>query len=478
MRPKFAVFLSLCAVAGGFAHAFAAEAQQNASRNGHRHAVWPPPKGAQPVASLRVIAQQPAGVHPAAFQSGGRPPQVPEPIPLGGAAHPPAISLEELQAIALANNPTLVQAAAQVSAARGRWLQAGLYPNPSVGYLADEIGMAGTAGMQGLAISQQIVRGNKLGLDRAAASQEIARAQQQFESQRLRVLNDVRSQFYSIVVAQRALQQNDELVRLAEQGLKIANDLLEGLQVSRIDLLQARVELSTTRVAAELARNRYAALWRRLAATLGTPEMQPLQISSDIETSPPELTWNDSLARVLAASPELAAARAEVARATWAVRRARAEPIPNVSVMAGVQHDNEGGDDVASLQVMLPVPILDKNQGAIRAAVAELRAAQAEIARLELQLQSRLAAAFERYANAREQVERYSQDILPDARKSLELVTRGYREGEFAYLPLLESQRSVSRANLAYLSALEQLWESATAIEGLLLSDSLETNLR
>ena len=255
------------------------------------------------------------------------------------------------------------------------------------------------------------------------------RAQRQYESQQLRVLNDVRSQFYNVVVAQRTMQQNAELVHLAEQGLKIANDLEKGLQVSHIDVLQARVELSSTRVSAELARNRYVALWRRLAATLGAPEMQPLPLASDFETALPELSWDESLVRVLAASPEVAAARADVARATWALRRARAEPIPDLNVMASVQHDNDGGDDVANLQIMVPVPLHDKNQGAIRAAEAELRMTRAEVARVELQLQTRLAAAFERYANAREQVARYSHDILPDARKSLELVTRAYRAG-------------------------------------------------
>jgi cobalt-zinc-cadmium efflux system outer membrane protein len=380
----------------------------------------------------------------------------------------------ELQSIALANNPTLSQAAARVDATRGRWRQAGLYPNPSVGYMADEMGMAGRAGMQGFAISQTIVRGGKLGLAQAAASQEIAQAQQQYESQRLRVLNDVRSQFYNVVVAQRSVQQNDELVQLAEQGLKLANDLEKGLQVSHIDVLQARVELSSARVSAELARNRYVALWRRLAATVGAPDMQPLPVAGDLETELPNPSWDESLARVLGASPELAAARADIARATWALRRARAEPIPDLNVMASVQHDNEGGDDVANLQIMVPVPLHDKNQGAIRAAEAELRVARAEVARLELQLQTRLAAAFEQYANARAQVDRYSREILPDARKSLELVTRAYRQGEFPYLTLLEAQRTVSRTNLAYLTALVQLWESATAIEGLLLTDSLQ----
>jgi cobalt-zinc-cadmium efflux system outer membrane protein len=336
--------------------------------------------------------------------------------------------------------------------------------------------MVGRAGMQGFGFTQEIVRGGKLGLDRAAASQEIAQAEEQFVAQRQRVLNDVQTQFYSLLVAQRTMQLSDELAELAKRGHEIAEQLFKPpvMLVSRVDVHQALIELSRARLDAELARNAYQKLWRQLAATIGAPGMQPVMAVGSLDAAAMELSWSESLSRLLAASPELAAARAAAARASWIIERARAEPIPNLNVQASVQHDNEGGDDVANLMVMFPLTIHDKNQGAIRAAVAERREAQAEIARLELALQTRLAAAFERYSNARTQVDRYSREILPAARTSLDLVTRGYRNGEFPYLTLLEAQRTLSRTNLAYLSALEQLWASTTAIEGFLLTESLQ----
>jgi cobalt-zinc-cadmium efflux system outer membrane protein len=93
---------------------------------------------------------------------------------------------------------------------------------------------------------------------------------------------------------------------------------------------------------------------------------------------------------------------------------------------------------------------------------------------LELNLQSRLAAAFERYANARQQVDLYSRQVLPNANQSLDLVGLGYRQGEFSYLTLLTAQRTFATTNLAYLESLRELRQSAVAIEGLLLKDSLD----
>ena len=56
-----------------------------------------------------------------------------EEIPPGQSA-PAPISLTDLENIALANNPTLSEAAARIRAQQGNWTQQGLYPNPRLIY--------------------------------------------------------------------------------------------------------------------------------------------------------------------------------------------------------------------------------------------------------------------------------------------------------------------------------------------------------
>ena len=118
------------------------------------------------------------------------------------------------------------------------------------------------------------------------------------------------------------------------------------------------------------------------------------------------------------------------------------------------QHDNATTSDIAGVQAVIPVPIWNRNQGGIAKADAELSAAQADVARLQLALQQRLAVAFERYSNARQQVDRYESEILKDAQSSLDLVNSAYKQGEFGYLLLLTAQRTYFQTNLAYLDSL------------------------
>lgn len=103
------------------------------------------------------------------------PAQQESPLPLE--SDTPVLTLSTLEQWALESNPTLAQAAAQVEMSQGKALQAGLYPNPTMGYTADQIGAVGTAGeLHGFFVQQEIVRGKKLKLGRAKYAQEAASA--------------------------------------------------------------------------------------------------------------------------------------------------------------------------------------------------------------------------------------------------------------------------------------------------------------
>ena len=312
-------------------------------------------------------------------------------------------------------------------------------------------------------------------MNRAVASQEVRQAEYAWQAQRFRVLTDVRRGFYEVLVAQRAMELTEQLVRIGEQGLKASEELLKAKEVARADVLQARIEADSARILLEKARNRHAAAWRGLVAVVGDPALQPTPLAGNLQDGMVQFTWEDTLNRLLAESPQLAGAQVGVARAQAALSREYAERIPNVVLQAGVQSDNATGYTITNAGLAVPIPIYNRNQGNIRRAQAELTAARYEVGRVRLALGQRLAAVFEQYATARQQVERYTSDILPNAQESLKLVSSGYRQGEFGYLMLLTAQRTYFQTNLAYLEAQRDLRAAGVAIEGNLLGDSLQS---
>jgi outer membrane protein, heavy metal efflux system len=401
-------------------------------------------------------------------------------VPAEGAVAPdsnipnPAFSLAQLEQIALGHNPTLVQAAMRIQAAQGQCQQVGLYPNPVVGYVSEEMGANGTAGFQGAFVGQEIVTAGKLKLNQAVANQEIQQAQWAWQAQMHRVLNDVRTNYFEVLYAQQTIEIDEQLLRIGEENVKAADKLFTAKEVSRVDVLQARVETDATGLSLQNARNRHQAIWQQLTAVVGLPDMETFTLAGRLEDDIPQLDQNTAWQTVLAQSPQLAEARAGLERTRCEVARQCAERVPNIDLRGRVEYDNELGDNIAGVEVGLPLPLFNRNQGNITKAQSQLIAAQNEIHRVELGLRQRFASIFEQYLNARQQVQKYSDNILPNAAKTLELVRAGYQQGEFNYQALLIAQRTYFQANLSYLESLRQLHTSAISLDGLLLSGGLQ----
>ncbi len=84
-----------------------------------------------------------------------------------------------------------------------------------------------------------------------------------------------------------------------------------------------------------------------------------------------------------------------------------------------------------------------------------------------------MAEAFLRYETARAQVETLRDDILPDAKESLELTIAGYRNGEISILQVLAARQTYSENSLAYIQAWTEVRKVVTEIDGLLLTGAL-----
>lgn len=388
----------------------------------------------------------------------------------------PVLTLADVEQIALANNPSLARAAALVESARGNWVQVGLPPNFSWGYLGQQLGSGNAATQHALLVDGELVTAGKLRWNRAIAEQEIVRAEQHFFAQQQRVLTDVRIAFYEALLAQRGLDLARQLVALAQQAQQAAQRLHQAGETTRVDLYQAQIEVANAENDLQNATARHFAAWQSLRAVLSLPQMPPVVLHGDLEAIPPELSWQEVLQRLWTSSPEVSAAVANLQRAEAALVRARREPIPNVRLQMGIMQDmGYGGKTDGIVQTLLPLPLVNRNQGAIRQAEAELAAAEQAVRQVELDLQNRLAPVYERYTAAARRVQRYREVILPAAQEALALVRQGYSAGEFPFLNLLNAQRTYFQHSQQYLQSLLELRTAAAEIEGLLLRGSLSS---
>jgi cobalt-zinc-cadmium efflux system outer membrane protein len=396
-------------------------------------------------------------------------------------ALPSVWRLEDLERVALQNNPTIGQADALIRSVQGRRLQAGLYPNPLVGVSADDIkARAPSQSKYFLWVQQTIITGDKRQTLLNAVRQEQRHAEGEEEIQRQRVLNAVRVAFYEGLGLTRMVELRRDLARIAREAVEISEELFNIGQADRPDVLEveveaARAELEVARAETELAR-----AWQALAAMVGDPGLPRRPLVGDLEAELPVVDVEAVRVQLLRDSPELKVARARLERTRAALERARADRIPNFFVRGGLGYNFErfnGGGDVgveAFFELGIPLPIFDRNQGNIKSAEAALTLVEKEMKRVELDLTTRLADASRNYQDAYRTAETYPGRVLTPAQQAYELFLGRFRRMAAAYPQVLIAQRALAQARVEYVRALIDVWQSATILQGQLVMGGLE----
>lgn len=387
------------------------------------------------------------------------------------------LSLAQIEAAAVAMSPSLRQVEAQVRAARWQCVQAGLPPNPTAGYTAGEIGADGGAGQQGAYVGQRFVRGGKLGYAQAVASREARRLEQLFAVERMRVLTDTRTAFYDAYLTQQELKLTEDLVGISDKAVQVSEQLREAGEGPQTDVLQAQIERQRASAAVRSAERRLSAVRRKLAALTGMSETELQMLQAERADLVADFDWEPTVAEVLAVSPQIAERVAAVEKARCEIAYQQSLAVQDVTAQMTVQYDDAGSDTIAGVQVGMPLPIWNRNQGGIGRARAELTAASRRLEATEQSLRRRLAEAVGRYQAALVQAQALQSEVQPRATENLSLATVGYEAGELGFLDLLTVQRTYFQVSLELLDAYRELNVATQQIHGCLLAGSGDPNV-
>lgn len=387
------------------------------------------------------------------------------------------LTIESLEVLATNSNPSILRANALVAAARARAYQVGLRSNPEVGFDFQQLGSDGRAEQYGVLVQQEVVRGQKLQLNRSIVLHEVRVLEQAWFAQRQRVLTDVHIAYVRALRAAKQLKLSKQLVEIGRQAIDVSNELLSIGEISRAELLQAEIEVESAEIVLRNAENHQNAVWRELAAVTGQDFLQVQSLVGDLSVSGEDLQFEQSLQDLRSRSPEVAALFAEIERARCNLKRQQVEVKPNVTVQGlfNWRDNGIGGGPDGAITVALPLPLWNKNQGGIREARHQLNAAQHALSQVELQLKQRLTPVFEQYRNSQEEVRRYEARILPKVAETLELTRKAYELGQVNFTSLLLVQRTYANTQLSHLDAQEEQRIAQLRISGMLLFGSFST---
>ncbi len=401
--------------------------------------------------------------------------EIPRPTP-----ERPAMSLRQLQDLADQYNPLLIQARANITSMEGLAIQAGLHPNPVVGYEADTVGSSQNRNYQGMYVSQLVKTANKLNLARSAANVDVINAQLALRRTRMEVFARVKRNYFAVLVAQENVIVTSALVRLAEEVFRIQRSRLKtageaaGFEPGQ---LRGLADVAKTQLVA--AENTYVGAWKAMAAEMGLPRMPIAPVAGRADMPVPVVNYEAALARMLSVHPDILIGRNMVTRARYVLRLEEVTPIPDLVLYFTAQKDftQPGARSTSyNTQVGLPLPIWNRNRGNIISARGDLIQATQQIRRAEMDLTAQLANTYNQYSTNRITVQYYADKILPDYARAYRGVYELHQlQPELiGFEGIIVAQTNLTQAIASYIIALNLQWAAVAELSYLMQVESLE----
>lgn len=429
-----------------------------------------------PVSLMLALLATTSLAHPAQQTA----PELPAPDLLKDAMSRKGLSLSDFETMAASSNPTLKQAEALIRSSAGQAKQAGLYPNPSVGYQGEQIrGGSYGGGEQGAFVQQTIVLGGKLGLRRRVYQEQQREDETGAAEQRDRVNGEVAQQFYAALAAQEAVEVRRNLMKLSLDAVQTAHQLANVGQADAPDVLQAEVEAEQAQVDYTTEQRMFIQQFRKLIALVGTPQLPLTKLNGNLEQAPP-IDPDHILDSLLQNSPAVKRAQQAVTVAEAQLKSTRREAVPDLTLRAGLQQNN-GPISQAGLTVgvqgfatvSMALPIFNRNQGNGQVAQAEVDRARSEVDRVRLSLRQIAEPMVQTYLADRAQAMRYKTAMIPRASRAYQLYLNRYQAMAAAYPEVIVSQRTLFQLQISYIQTLEDLWMKAIALQHFTLTDGL-----
>jgi cobalt-zinc-cadmium efflux system outer membrane protein len=403
------------------------------------------------------------------------PPLPTEPIPYQG-SHGQPYTLSDLQRIAAANSPQLRQAASDVEAARGNMIQANAYPNPTISYQFTPSNNGSTPGCDGFGIDQTIKTGGKLRLQTAAAEMALHNAELALRRARSDLATQVRNAYFAVLVGKETVRVNRALAHFTDEVYRLQAEMLAAGQAATYEPAALRAQAFTGRLGYKQAIQTYIYSWKQLVATVNVQQLPLSEVAGRVDSAIPYYDYDAILAYVLRNHTDVLTARNGIDMARYNLKFAQVTPIPDVDWNMGVYQDVSLAPHqfLPTLTLGIPLPVWDRNKGAIMAAEGALIRAEEEPHRVQMNLTNTLAAAYVNYKNNLDALEYYRRYILPDQVRAYRgAYDRRHIDPNASFGDVLSAQQTLASSVTTYLQTLLQVWTSVTSVADVIQTDDL-----
>lgn len=387
----------------------------------------------------------------------------------------------DLVARALSSNPALAAERFGIEMAEGSVAQARLHKNPS-------LSLGGLKEVNGDDSRFSIAGAIPLELfGRRARRTEVAErnldSTRETVADRERLLaGEVRMHFGETLAAVRNLMFAEQLLQANRDFLKLMEDRVREGAAAALDADEVRVEVNRInalrigyQVRAEIA-------MLALKEVVGIQPEETILLKGSLESTARSFDQGELLQLAAANRPDLAVQRANEAVAAADLREQQADGKPNAIFSASYERPNTGFaqravDPAGNLRpirqtfnyavvgIEISVPLFNRNQGAIAADTAAIKAARSRIVAVNLNLKHEVTQNLIRYNGAQSRVAVYRGGVRDQAARNLDVVRQTYGYGRIPLLDVIAEQRRFIDIETGYTDVLLDAYAARVALE-------------
>ncbi len=266
--------------------------------------------------------------------------------------------------------------------------------------------------------------------------------------------------FIEVLASQRIIDRMDLTLEQLNQLMEINQALFEAGEIGEVDLMQTRLE----------ARNFEAELFDELAGfselmgevyfLMGGITSDSLVFAGELELQQPVVDYQALREQTLENRSDIRAARRDVEASEYAMRLARSERLPDISLIAG--YHNEGamrpspGFRAVYAGLVIPLKFSGFNRGEFQLSRVEFEQSQTGLEAVLLDAEAGLRSAWEKFLLQNRNRMLFTETILEDAERVRDAIVYSYQRGDVSLLEVLEAQRTLNEVYMNYYETLSQ----------------------
>jgi len=358
------------------------------------------------------------------------------------------ISEDEAVSIALYNNAQYQADLVSITISQADLIDAGIVTNPLLRYLLPSGGL-NVSGYINFGLDFIWQRPKRIAL----AQLEIERTAESMIQKGYTVIRDVLTSFADFQLAkERAaiLLENvrirSEIARLNNVRFRLGEISKLETSLSRADSAAALDEFLKAGLDSILRNNRLNTLLGYSPDTFIAYKVTPVNFISQ------KISLPQFLNLAYENQPELKSAQLAINAAGKRAGLERSRILAFITTLGFSHIDSKGGSKVLpnAFQpgIQMELPVLNRNQGKIAKARAELEQASFNYVALRQRIALDVADSYDRYEQTYKSYKIYNSDVLPALEESVRLVTITFKRGDISYLPVLEAMRQLVTGRL------------------------------